>query len=93
MTLQEYQWETFLLEKTELSISQPLSAPNTFIYRVLIDWINPCDDGENCSSIKKTSNKSTTRMSVPILFQIRYNRIYVEISEEETCEQAGLTKS
>jgi len=36
---------------------------------------------------KETNNQSASRISVPIQFQIKYNRIYVESLEEETCEK------
>lgn len=42
-----------LLEKTEVSLSQPLSAPTHFIYRVFTECINPCDDGGKCTNTKK----------------------------------------
>ena len=41
---------------------------------------------------KETNNQSASRISVPIQFQIRCNRIYVENLEEETCEKTGLKK-
>ena len=56
------------------------------------EYINPCDDGEYCSNTKETSNQSASRISVPIQFQIMYNRIYVENFEEGTCEETGITK-
>jgi len=54
--------------------------------------INPCDDSEYCNNTEETNNQSASRISVQIQFQIRYNRIYLENLEEETCEKTGLTK-
>jgi len=56
------------------------------------EYINPCDDGEYCCNTKESDNQSPSRISLPIQFQITYNRIYVESLEEETCEKTGLTK-
>ena len=59
---------------------------------MITEYINPCDDGEYCSNTKKTNNQSTSRISVPIQFQIKYNRIYLESFGEETCEKTGKMK-
>jgi hypothetical protein len=81
-----------LLEKTEVSISQPLSAPNTF-YIQGVHWEHKSSWWWWEMHKHKKQQKSFCYFNISThKFQIIYRKFSVESYGEETCEQTGLKK-